>query len=314
MTNDINLKWLLQSIIFLWLFLRSKHLFTHTRSSFPLLFWNVFPPRPCHMKPCHLVFTEYLHFLFPNQPHSSQVAEIAILPPKHTGFIHRYCNQRPNMRQVRNTVGLCLQLIAWLYRSPLLLWLIIHHYHSTVIIQHLFSFPLLLLYFSVQLKSLQCFSFSVSFSLTQKLFESNSGPRDVSRSEQHSWFWRPLFVCLQRPVRWTMVAVIARVTIRWLESAAAVLSASRCSRTARPAKVTYRTCSICSRLSLLHRESFSDTEYLSVHFTKVTSWRVHHSNEHGKDTTLITVVVRKPPSTLQVEYITVTATVYGFIQ
>lgn len=46
-------------------------------------------------------------------------------------------------------------------------------------------------------------------------------------------------VSLQRPVQWTMAAVIAHVMIQWQESAAAVLLASLCSLTARPVKVKH---------------------------------------------------------------------------
>lgn len=51
------------------------------------------------------------------------------------------------------------------------------------------------------------------------------------------WLWVP--VSLQRPARWTTAAVTARVTTRSQECAAAVLLASRCSQTAKPAKVTH---------------------------------------------------------------------------
>ncbi len=64
------------------------------------------------------------------------------------------------------------------------------------------------------------------------------------------WLW--VLVPLQRPVQWTMAAVIARVMIQWQESAAAVLSASLCSRTARPAKVKHHHSNcICHKLNLL---------------------------------------------------------------
>lgn len=69
---------------------------------------------------------------------------------------------------------------------------------------------------------------------------------EISRSRQHRRciFPRGLSHCvlvpLQRPVQWTMVAVIAHVMIQWQEYAAAVLLASLCSRTARPAKVKHR--------------------------------------------------------------------------
>lgn len=63
------------------------------------------------------------------------------------------------------------------------------------------------------------------------------------------WLW--VLVPLQRPVQWTMAAVIARVTIQWQESAAAVLLASLCSRTARPAKVKHHHSNcICHKLNL----------------------------------------------------------------
>lgn len=64
------------------------------------------------------------------------------------------------------------------------------------------------------------------------------------------WLW--VLVSLQRPVQWTMAAVIAHVMIQWQESAAAVLLASLCSRTARPAKVKHhrsdRTCPAVTKL------------------------------------------------------------------
>lgn len=49
------------------------------------------------------------------------------------------------------------------------------------------------------------------------------------------WLW--VLAPLQRPVQWTMAAVIAHVMIQWQESAAAVPLDSLYSRTARPAKV-----------------------------------------------------------------------------
>lgn len=54
---------------------------------------------------------------------------------------------------------------------------------------------------------------------------------DLSQSE--------FLFSLQRPVRWTMAAAIAPAMTRWRASAAAVLLASLCSRTARPVKVRH---------------------------------------------------------------------------
>lgn len=69
---------------------------------------------------------------------------------------------------------------------------------------------------------------------------------EINGSRRHLWciFPRCLSDCeclvsLQRPVQWTMAAAIAHVMIRWQESAAAVLLASLCSRTARPVKVKH---------------------------------------------------------------------------
>lgn len=72
----------------------------------------------------------------------------------------------------------------------------------------------------------------------------DGGEISRSRQQRRCIFPRGLSDCvlvpLQRPVQWTMVAVIAHVMIQWQESAAAVLLASLCSRTARPAKVKHR--------------------------------------------------------------------------
>ena len=68
---------------------------------------------------------------------------------------------------------------------------------------------------------------------------------EISRPRRHLWcifLWDLsdwVLVSLQRPVQWTMVAVIAHVMIQWQESAAAVPLASLYSQTARPAKVKH---------------------------------------------------------------------------
>lgn len=72
----------------------------------------------------------------------------------------------------------------------------------------------------------------------------DGGEISRSRQQRRCIFPRGLSHCvlvpLQRPVQWTMVAAIAHVMIQWQESAAAVLLASLCSQTARPAKVKHR--------------------------------------------------------------------------